>query len=349
MRGWRVLLIVALAHAGCLIAGRASADEFASQGRACGTPGHPMDMSRIEAAVRQYPNGRLLFLSPAEEARLREQFRQANMAGRSPMQELAPCFGCTQDYGACIAYDGPRQAPGRQPEQFGSDGGPPAPARGDSDACRKNPQSYTCLYGHPGVAAGNPPAVPVCRQAACDDRTLRAQGWQIRRPLGGNDCVWTKAQGQAASAGGYDPDAIDRRWADQWSPEWSRRVQAIFARRQPLLHRLSAKNVRVDWWFAVTVAPDGTVTAVESKDSTYQPRGGPDYKNWMFDEDTEAWRKLLLGLKAPPFPTGSVLPEVVRTVNFNNLQTGIRKDPQVPREPPLQKEQHGAGKIIKGC
>jgi hypothetical protein len=308
-----------------------------------------MDMARIEAAVRQYPNGRLLFLTPAEEARLREQLRQANAAGRSPLQELAPCFGCTQDYSACIAYDGPAQAPGRLPDQFGSDDGPPAPARGDSDACRKSPQSYTCLYGHPGVVATSPPSVPVCRQAPCDDRALRAQGWRIKRPLGGNDCVWTTAQGQAAAAESYDPGAIDRLWADRWSPDWSRRVQAIFTRRQALLRGLTAKGVRVDWWFAVTVAPDGTVTAVESRDSTYQPRGGPAYKDWMFSEDTEAWRKLLLGLKAPPFPAGSVLPEVVMSVNFNNLQTGVRKNPYVPREPPLQKEQHGAGKIIKGC
>lgn len=357
-----------LASAAPLAGNPAAADEFASQGQTCGTPGHPMDMSRIYAALRQYPNGRLLFLTPAEEARLREQFRQANAAGQSPMQELAPCFGCTKDYAACIAYDGPTRAPGQPPEQFGSNGGnqPPEqfgssggsqpPARGDGDACRNNPQSYTCLFGHHDVVAVNPPA---CREAACDDRTLPGRGWHIARQLGGNDCVWGKgqelqegydqlAQGQADDQP-YDPAAINRAWRYQWYPGWTNSMQQVFDRGRGLRSGLAAKGVRADWWFAVTVGPDGTIVAVEDKGSDYNPKGSRAYDRSRFRADTEAWRKALLGVRAPPFPAGSVLHHAVMSVNFNNVKTGFRDTPVIPQEPAMQDEKHGKAKLVGGC
>ena len=131
MKRWAdpgILAVAAIGILGAWHAG-AKADEFASQGQACGSPGHPMDMSRIYAAVRQYRNGRLVFLTPAEEGDMRERLRQENEAGRSPLQEMAPCFGCTQDRSACIVYDGPDQRPAQAPDSYGSNGGnqPPPP------------------------------------------------------------------------------------------------------------------------------------------------------------------------------------------------------------------------------
>ena len=260
-------------------------------------------MSRIYAAVRQYRNGRLLFLTPDEEARLREQFRRSNEAGHSPLQEMAPCFGCNQDHSACIVFDGPEQRPTRGPDRFASNGGGGAPSpAGDSAACRKNPQSYTCLFGHRDVLAGNPPAPGPAK----------------------TDC--------------YDRDKLNLKWKKDWYPGYKAAVRTVFDRRLPLLRHLTAKGVAVDWWFSVEINPDGTVRAVVDQQSTYQPRGGAAYKDPMFRDDTEVWRRLLENLHVPAFPAGSVVDHVTMPVNFNNRDIGVRDPPALPQEPPLEEQ-----------
>lgn len=145
-------------------------DTFASSGRSCGYPGYSYDMSKVEAAARQYPNGRVLILTPQEKTRLQKEFADWNSAGGRPMREMAPCFNCSPAYEACIVFErGGRPAEdvfastggGQQPraDDFASTGGGKPPA-GQSDACRKNPQSYTCLYGHPGTGATSPAPLP---------------------------------------------------------------------------------------------------------------------------------------------------------------------------------------------
>ncbi len=165
--GWGVVSVFAAALA-LLGPPAAKADEFAS-GRACGYPGYRYDMSKVEAAARRYPNGRILILTPEEKSKLQREFAEWNSRGGRPLREMAPCFNCSPEYEACIVFE--RESDPRPgTDEFASDGGgPPEDAfasngdvrrpPGDEDACRKSPQSYTCLYSHPDRRP-EPPSLP---------------------------------------------------------------------------------------------------------------------------------------------------------------------------------------------
>jgi hypothetical protein len=172
-----VLLVMAAMFAPCRAAlSQTGGDVFSSSGAICGTPGHPMDMSKIYSAVNQYPHGRLVYLSPQQEQQYRRQLASQPMTPGGPIWELAPCFGCTQQYGACIVYwdrtwgypQGDAFSSTNLPgDVYSSQGLPPGvPGGGDvfSSICKKSPQSYTCLYGHPNqpppASAFLPPYTP---------------------------------------------------------------------------------------------------------------------------------------------------------------------------------------------
>jgi hypothetical protein len=130
-------------------------DVFASS--TCGWPGHPVDMQRLYAAVGNYPHGQLVFVNRAEKQQLIANLRNQPRTMGQPMWELAPCYGCTQDRDACIIYWVRYWGPTAGDLYGGNDEGPKVPPRvpptgGDvfSSDCRKNPQSYTCLYGRRG-------------------------------------------------------------------------------------------------------------------------------------------------------------------------------------------------------
>jgi hypothetical protein len=194
-----------------LLAGTAFADEFASSGRTCGYPGLRYDMSKVEAAARQYPNGRILILTPQEKAELQDQLAEWNRNGGRPMREMAPCFNCSQQFEACIVFErGGGVPPG---DEFSSNGGPPPPGDdfgsnggpgpkpGDSDACRKSPQSYTCLYGHPDD--GGVPVLPPNATYGCPDfhdmdvpGAAPAMRYQVGFTQGVRQCVGDQATAQ---------------------------------------------------------------------------------------------------------------------------------------------------------
>jgi hypothetical protein len=258
---------------------------------------------------------------------------------------MAPCFGCTQDRSACIVYDGPDQRPARAPDSYGSNGGnQPPPGSGDSDICRKSPQSYSCLFGHRDVV---PPPVPQpgdtdCEtaRAPCGSKALAAEGWRIKRRIAGSECLWTKAAAEEA----YDPTTINAAWKSGWYPKWKAAVQKIFDRRLPLMRNLTASGVTVDWWFSVEVNPDGSIRAVTDQQSSYQPKHGPGYGDSRFKEETEQWMKMLREMRAPAFPAGSALTGATMSVNFNNHSDRVRDPPTIPQEPPLGNEQKLRGK-----
>jgi hypothetical protein len=137
-------------------------DVFASQ--ECGFPGHPVDMQRLYAAVGNYPHGQLVFVNRAEKQQLIANLRNQPRTMGQPMWELAPCYGCTQERDACIIYWVRYWGPTAGDLYGSNDQGPKVPPRvpptggGDvfSSDCRKNPQSYTCLYGRPGIPPGRP-------------------------------------------------------------------------------------------------------------------------------------------------------------------------------------------------
>jgi hypothetical protein len=106
-----------------------SGEVFGSSGRTCGWAHLRYDWDRVLPAVRNYPNGAFVILTPQERSRLADEFGAWNESGGQPMRLMAPCFGCSQEYELCIVYDGNNVGPPAPPtnwaEVFASSGGPP--------------------------------------------------------------------------------------------------------------------------------------------------------------------------------------------------------------------------------
>ncbi len=137
------------------------------------------DTSKILEAAEGYPDPEIRVMSNAEyEAFAREMNANNSATDGRPMIEVAPPFFCNRQKEAYIVFRGrlTRNEPaltggveqqGEAPEEAtGQPGGATPPSRvgtvlgpshplGGSIACQRNPQSYTCLYGH-GEAEGSP-------------------------------------------------------------------------------------------------------------------------------------------------------------------------------------------------
>lgn len=142
-------------------------DVFSSSGgRSCGYPGLSYDMSRLEAAVKNYPNGRLLIVTMQEKREIEEQLAAQNPRA-TPRIQMAPCFNCSREYEACILFsrDGPipndvfasNAPPGG--DEYGSNGGGNPPPGGDDYGSNggNNPPGS----GDDGDPGSNGPLAPV--------------------------------------------------------------------------------------------------------------------------------------------------------------------------------------------
>jgi hypothetical protein len=314
--------------------GQASGDVFASSGRSCGYPGRSYDMSRVVAAAQGYPNGRIYILTPQEKSKLEQQLAQWNRSGGRPMREMAPCFDCSPRYEACIVFErggdvfasnggGP---PGPGAEVFGSNSGGPPPAKGSSDACRKNPQSYTCLFGHPDVLAAKPKTQP-----PPDSDCLDAPGAK------------TSASGREAAASPYDPAKINGLWKQNWMPKWGRAMSGVNLRVKSSVAALvrglaqtpgADANFAAAWSYELVVGRDGTITAKLLLD---RDKGALVPQDWLqkqkYMERAHSFLTDLQMTKAPAFPAGSRWVTITRWVQFQTVDTTTLPDTEAPKEP----------------
>ena len=172
-----------------------------------------------------------------------------------------------------------------------------------SDACRKNPQSYTCLFGHKArIAKKSYPMEPI------QSRIEKADDLCLEEP-------WTT-------------------WRDDWDQKvWKITAQALskFAFGDPNSYQIQ---------FRLRLDASGKVVAWASNGSWHgkNPAGEKtltDMRNWALEE--------LKKIQALPFPEGTARESVERTpAIYHNMRnkagrdiTGNTSSP-VPQEPPCQ-------------
>lgn len=180
--------------------------------------------------------------------------------------------------------------------------------------------------------------------AACDNNVLPANGWWISERYGQNGCIWKKYKNPLAYNEGYNADEINQKWKREWYPQYRLETEKVFNSRMMMLRDLTAKGVTVDWWYLVTLNSDGTVKKVEfRKESSYSPKGSGKYSDTLFSGDSDQWVKLLMRMRTPVFPRGSVNSQVIVPVNFTNRRSGLRDvpDDQLPHEDKTKEETKG--------
>jgi hypothetical protein len=188
-----------------------------------------------------------------------------------------------------------------------------------SDACRKNPDSYTCLYGHEEIMV--PKTDPREPFELVIDESVKVQCFEEE---------WTK-----------------------WRDDWDQKALKVLNEAKRRFTTLDPNYYQSN--FQVRVGPDGRVVKWESLGGLF---GTPDpydrtppytraemaehyarakrtsyeMTNWILDE--------LKKIKAMPFPEGSAMPFVDRTpILYHNFVdqsgrkiTGVKPSP-IPKEP----------------
>jgi len=123
--GATMLLLLTGAGTAGRAADLSAGEEFHSSGgggsRQCGYDRYTLDMTKILDKAREYPNARIFIVTPQEKSQLEDQIAAWNSGGGQPMQAMAPCFNCSNQYEACIVFDrGANRSPAG--DEFGSNG-----------------------------------------------------------------------------------------------------------------------------------------------------------------------------------------------------------------------------------